>query len=258
MYSEERLYRTLCHSLANQLGVEVDLEAMWNPWLGPNLNMDAIVGDMLRQSKGKVLWAVDEADRLFDRSYTNDFFGLLRSWHNRRALDPTGPWSKLTLAIAYATEAHLFITDLNQSPFNVGVRLSLRDFSPDEVHELGTRCGFEDREASSAVHKVTHGHPFLTRRSFAFLAQGGTLAQLQDSSGLEDGPFGDHLQRMLTSVARDPAITEEVRRLLRGETLTDPTSKIRLWASGVLDGRAPGLGFRVPIYRDYLATHLHV
>jgi len=31
------------------------------------------------------------------------------------------------MAIAYATEAHMFITDMNQSPFNVGTRLSLAD-----------------------------------------------------------------------------------------------------------------------------------
>jgi len=258
LYSEDRLYRTLCHSLSNQLEIDVDIEALWNPWLGPNLNLDAIVGAMLKQATSRVVWAVDEADRLFDRTYTNDFFGLLRSWHNRRALDPTGPWSKLTLAISYATEAHLFITDLNQSPFNVGVRLSLRDFTAQEVHDLGGRCGFEDRPTSEAVHEVTHGHPFLTRRSFAFLAQGGTVAQLRDSSGLEDGPFGDHLQRMLTSIARDAEVAEEVRRLLRGEALKDPTSKIRLWASGVLDGTSHERSFRVPVYRDYLARHLQI
>ena len=63
-------------------------------------------------------------------------FGLFRSWHNERSLDPAGPWRRLTLAIAYATEAHLFITDLNQSPFNVGTRLALEDFTPAQVADL--------------------------------------------------------------------------------------------------------------------------
>jgi hypothetical protein len=64
---------------------------------------------------------------LFSHKYASDIFSLFRSWHNLRALDPYGPWCRLTIAIAYATEAHLFISDLNQSPFNVGTRLTLED-----------------------------------------------------------------------------------------------------------------------------------
>jgi hypothetical protein len=74
---------------------------------------------------GPVVWGLDEVDRLFSVPFGSEVFGLFRSWHNKRALDPSGPWARLTLAIAYATEAHLFITDLNQSPFNVGTRLAL-------------------------------------------------------------------------------------------------------------------------------------
>ena len=68
-------------------------------------------------------------------------FGVFRSWHNKRALDPEGPWRRLTLAIAYATEAHLFSTDLNQSPFNVGTRLVLEDVTVEQVEELNRRYG---------------------------------------------------------------------------------------------------------------------
>ena len=68
-------------------------------------------------------------------------FGLFRSWNNERLLDPSGSWSRFTLVIAYATEAHLFITDVNQSPFNVGTRLTLEDFTREQVAELNRRYG---------------------------------------------------------------------------------------------------------------------
>ena len=88
-------------------------------------------------------------------------FGLFRSWHNERALDPQGPWGRFTLAIAYATEAHLFITDLNQSPFNVGTRLALADFTLEQVAELNWRYGSPLRgepELAGFVH-LAGGHP---------------------------------------------------------------------------------------------------
>ena len=65
-----------------------------------------------------------------------------------KSLDCSGPgtmsepWTLLLhgqdyhWSIAYATEAHLFITDMNQSPFNVGARLTLKEFSKEQVTEL--------------------------------------------------------------------------------------------------------------------------
>src|SRR4030095_4393445 len=108
-------------------------------------------------------------------------FGLFRSWHNERALDPGGPWSRLTLAIAYATEAHLFITDVNQSPFNVGTRLTLEDFTFDQVADLNQRYGSPLRNAVEVRRLFTllGGQPHLVRRGLNELAAGNvTLPQL--------------------------------------------------------------------------------
>ena len=61
---------------------------------------------------GMVQRVMDEVDRLFAYPFASEVFGLFRSWHNERALRPYAPWRQLTLAIAYATEAHLFISEL--------------------------------------------------------------------------------------------------------------------------------------------------
>ena len=97
--------------------------------------------EVLGRLEEPLVWGLDEVDRLFACDFGSEVFGLFRSWHNERALDPDGPWSRLTLAIAYATEAHLFITDLNQSPFNVGTRLTLEDFTLEQVADLNRRYG---------------------------------------------------------------------------------------------------------------------
>src|SRR5205814_9448331 len=108
----------------------------------PNVNFRRFMRRAaLGRDAGHLVWGLDEIDRLFDHSYAGDLFALFRAWHNERALDPTGPWARLTLAIAYATEAHLFISDLNQSPFNVGTRLELSDFTGQQVTELNRRYG---------------------------------------------------------------------------------------------------------------------
>lgn len=247
------LYRALVHSLASQL--ELSYEPSWNEWIGPNSNLDSKVDAILRQTEGQVCWMMDEVDRLFGTDYSDDFFGLVRSWHNRRALDPAGPWRRLSLLISYATEAHLFIKDLNQSPFNVGIRANLSDFSEDEVGELGRRHGSQFAEHSDVVYALTHGHPFLTRRAFTFLQGGRSVDDLQSLAPKEEGPFGDHLKRILTAIHKDPQLEEEVHRILHGEALADRGNLARLIAAGLLSDR-PGNqpSFRVPLYESYLRS----
>ena len=78
-----------------------------------------------------------------------------------RVLDPSGPWSRLTLAIAYATEAHLFIKDLNQSPFNVGNSASLDDFNLEQIAELnkaGTRAPLSLTSEIERFRSLVGGH----------------------------------------------------------------------------------------------------
>jgi DNA-binding SARP family transcriptional activator len=254
----EALYKTFAHGIAKQLGVEVDINAQWSNWLGPNINLDTIVGETLTKCKGRVCWAIDEADLLFDRPYTNDLFGLLRSWHNRRALDPTGPWKRLTLVLAYATEAHLFISDLNQSPFNVGTRMSLRDFSIEELKALQLRhVPLENANAWKVVHDIANGHPYLSQCAFAFLAAGGKSDALAAGASRPDGPFGSHLKRILVGVTQSPEMTNEVKRLVKGELFENPLTKVRLQAAGLLSVSASGSPvFRVPIYESFLRAEL--
>jgi AAA domain-containing protein len=100
--------------------------------------------EVLDKIPAPIVWGLDEVDRLFHCDFGSEIFGLFRSWHNQRALEPTGPWSRLTLAMAYATEAHLFIADLNQSPFNVGTGLTLGDFTL-EIVAMALRCEMGQR-----------------------------------------------------------------------------------------------------------------
>lgn len=245
------LYRSLIQSLATQL--KLTYEPSWNEWVGPNSNLDSRVEALLRQFDGPVVWAMDEVDRLFGTEYADDFFGLIRSWHNRRALDPDGPWRRCSLVISYATEAHLFIKDLNQSPFNVGVRVNLRDFSQEEVQLLANRHGESVATASDRVFQLTNGHPFLTRRAFSLLQKGGAVAELRETASQPDGPFGEHLRRLVQTISMDPEITEAVKGLLAGTPIDSNTIRFRLWAAGVLAGSTlDECAFRVPAYESYL------
>src|SRR5262249_9292212 len=128
--SADSLLRALGEWLADQLELETAPDKVWNPRRGPSVNFERyMLKKVMPRGTSTLVWAMDEVDRLFAYGYRSEVFGLFRSWHNARMTEPTLPWSRLTLAIAYATEAHLFIEDMNQSPFNVGTLLVLEDFN---------------------------------------------------------------------------------------------------------------------------------
>ena len=244
--STDTLYRGLAESLAEQLELVELPDAHWNPSRAGAANLERYLRRVVfAPQPTPLVWAWDEVDRLFPLPFGSEVFGLLRSWHNRRSLDPAGPWQYLTVALAYATEAHLFITDPNQSPFNVGVQLSLNDFTTDELAALAKRCGVHDETAT--LHAWLGGQPYLCRCALDLLAAGQA-----PNAAL----FTDHLERLLFSVTQDPALVEALKQVLAGKPCPlEPFFRLR--SAGILAGESSATAhLRCALYESYLRQQL--
>jgi hypothetical protein len=257
----ESLYKGLGAMIADQLNLDVFPEDVWRAGRAPSVNFERYIRrEILDKTEGHLILAMDEVDRLFPCSYASEVFGLFRSWHNERAVDPDGPWKRLTIAIVYATEAHLFITDQNQSPFNVGTRLELHDFGIEQVEKLNHlyKDPIQSPEDLKRFYALLNGQPYLTRRGFYELTnQGKSVDRLIEVAESDEGPFGDHLRRILVLLARDEKLLEVVRNFVHGQPIPDPTSFYRLRSGGlIVGGSAQDAKFRCNIYRAYLARHL--
>jgi hypothetical protein len=164
------------------------------------------------------------------------------------------------MAIAYATEAHLFISDLNQSPFNVGTRLVLDDFTPEQVAELNRRYDspLKDQSEVATFYGLLSGHPFLVRKGLHEMASHGTsLMTFSRQADHDEGPFGDHLRRFLVLLAQDPAMCDVMREILRGRPCPSTESFYRLRSAGLLAGDSVQQARpRCQLYASYLRRHL--
>ncbi|MEO7715492.1 MAG: AAA-like domain-containing protein [Capsulimonas sp.] len=252
----DALYRALAADIARQLGISVSPRAVWDEDFGPNMNMELFLRlHILPALPGPLLWGLDEVDRLFSCPFGGEVFGLFRSWHNERSLDPSSPLCRLTLAIAYATEAHLFITDPNQSPFNVGTRLALADFNPTEISELNRRYGSPWTVADLArFGALVGGQPYLVRLGLDQAAQGIPPEQIEAEAVGDDGLFGEHLRRLWMSLSRAPAEADAVRDIIDGRGRPSPESFFRLRAAGILSGpSSQEAQFRCPLYASFFA-----
>lgn len=259
--SSDKLLSAMAELIAYQIELPVQPHQSWNSHLSPNSNFERFLKhDVLASDECHFVLALDEVDRLFNHVYASEIFGLVRSWHNLRALKPDGPFMRLTIAIAYATEAHLFISDLHQSPFNVGTRLSLEDFTEEQLAELNGRYGnpLRDNDQIVSFQRLIGGHPYLSQRGLYELYQKrADLAALEQNADQDDGPFGDHLRRLLVSLSLDQGLLGELRAfLLSGSTLSN-SAFYRLRSAGVLSGEtAAEPRARCELYVRYLKKHL--
>lgn len=257
--SDERFYMLLARMLAKSLQFEYDFEGEWIDVFGANMNLDNFIRALIDSSDVPLVWFMDEADKLFGAAFASDFFGLVRSWHNSRATEPDGPWSRFTVVLGYATEAHLFIQDLNQSPFNVGRQLDLQDFDAAAVSELNRR--YESPLNATQIGQLMAligGQPFLVRRALDVVArQTMSFDELLATADRDDGAFGDHLKRILLSVTQIPGVLDALRASLQSPNLGDTDGYHRLLAAGIVRQNSDRtIQLRCELYRHYMQQHL--
>lgn len=259
--SPRAFYLALGRMLARQLKVKTAIEETWTEGRSPNLNFEEYMEDYVLPEASPLLWAIDEADRLFLAcDFSSDVFGLFRSWANERQGKSTSPWSRVSMAIVYATEAHLFIKDMNQSPFNIGTRFELEDFTVHEVAELNERYGspLADDVELARFYCLVGGHPYLTRRGlYAMVRQGAAIDAFEATADRDDGPLGDHLRRMLTLLTRNEDNLRAIQAVLAGRPCPTSGAFYHLRSAGILAGAYPPESrLRSLLYAKYLKRHL--
>jgi hypothetical protein len=162
--------------------------------------------------------------------------------------------------ISYATEAHLFIQDLNQSPFNVGRHLQMQGFNLEQMDELNRR--YDSPLVSPgevrALSDLVSGQPFLTRRALDTVKRGAMdFPTLLAQADRDEGPFGDHLKRILVAVSQLPEVLEALRSSLENPQLRDAEGFHRLVSAGVMYQMGDNkIAFTCELYRRYLRMHL--
>ena len=154
---------------------------------------------ILRQLDRPFLLLIDNLDRIFDYPQTyKNFLPMLRRWHD--LANELETWEKLRLIISYRTEDYGRL-DINQSPFNVGVPISIREFNYDEVELLRNRHYHLQAEVVKPLMEAIGGHPYLIRLAFYTLAKEElTLEQILKNAASHAGIYKNHFRQLVSSL----------------------------------------------------------
>lgn len=256
--SPDLFLRDLAEFIIRKLRLDVaEVDRAWRGSLGPQDKLTYLMEDyVLPQSSTPIVLALDEVDRLLQTPFYSDFFALLRSWHNSRALDEQ--WDRLNLVMVISTEPYLLIADVNQSPFNVGLKIYLEDFDEAQVRDLNQRHGSPVTEAGlPELRNLLGGHPYLIRKAlYTMVTERLPWSRLTQAATLDHGPFGDHLRRQQWLLRDEPALREALKQIVEQGHCADEMALFRLLQAGLVKGSGDTYRCRCDLYRIYFKDKL--
>ncbi|MFN7927752.1 MAG: AAA-like domain-containing protein [Blastocatellia bacterium] len=259
--SADQFFQQFCSWLSDELEMENRVAEYWSLPLGNSQRCERYMSRyLLKELDCPLVLAMDEVESIFETEYRTDFFSMLRSWHNGRAKPTTPIWKRLDLALVTSTEPYQLIENLNQSPFNVGEVIDLRDFTPAEVIELNQRHRSPfTADGIARLLALLNGHPYLTRRALYLVASGRLASHDLFAHATDDqGPFGDHLRYHLFRLHKQDALVQGLRQVIHHQTCQDQKIFFRLRGAGLVRREGNTEFPRCQLYADYFQEYLHV
>ncbi len=215
--SAEQWYDGLLGDIARQFNLDEELENFWlaHARVGPLQRwMRALREVVLPRCGGRVVIFVDEIDAVRSLPFsTDEFFAAIRECYNRRTED--AELARLTFCLLGVATPSDLIRDTRTTPFNIGRRVELRDFTTTEAAPLTKGLQRPDATAGTLLQRIlywTGGHPYLTQRMCLVIADTPSLTTPADVDRLCTELFLSSRAR-----ERDDNLLFVRERLLRSE-----------------------------------------
>ncbi|NEO47358.1 MAG: NACHT domain-containing protein [Moorea sp. SIO4A3] len=127
---------------------------------------------LLEKVSSSVVLFIDEIDSTLSLSYTDDFFAAIRSLYNERAIN--SELERLTFVLLGVASPSDLVKAVERTPFNIGRRIELNDFTLEEAKPLATGLAPGSDQAFKLLKQIinwTAGHPYLTQKTCQIVAQ---------------------------------------------------------------------------------------
>jgi hypothetical protein len=256
----DKFLRWFCVSIGRELGLTRKFDEYWDDdfFSSKDNCSEYFKSYLLKTIDSPITLTLDKVDILFDCPIANDFFSLLRVWHEASKREPI--WENLRLVVAYSQNPEQSNIDIRRSPFgNVGILIDLVEFNQSQVKDLATRHGlpWNDLELQELMVMVG-GHPYLVSVALYQIArQYISFQQLLKEAPTEEGIYSNHLRRhleclqhnnLVTAMQQVVATANSVRLSLKETSLLDDMGLVSLQGNNVIA--------RCNLYRLYFRDRL--
>lgn len=211
----DKFLRWFCTNVSRQLGLSSQLGDYWDEEsMGSKVSCTTYFEEyLLQQVDTALVLCLDDVDWLFPYpEIYEDFFALLRSWHEKANSGKF--WKRLHLVLIHSTEVYVRL-NVKQSPFNVGTSVELQEFNQQQVQDLVKQHGFNwDTTQIEQLMNMVGGHPSLIQQALSHLKthQDVTLDALLEKAPTESGIYSNHLRWHLLNLQQYPELAVALKR----------------------------------------------
>lgn len=251
--SLETLLRWLCAMTSRQLHLPNRLFEFWDAEIfGSNDNCTAYFEDYLfPEVQGPFVLGLDNVDRLFPfQDIIEDFFGMLRSWHEKGRISQQ--WQQLRLILVHSTEAYIPL-DYHQSPFNTGVPIGLSEFTAHQIQHLAQlhQVALTEGEMSKLM-PIIGGHPYLVRVALSALSTRElAFNQLVQMAASDEGIYSAHLLHHWVTLQQTPDLMQAFQGVLTASASLNPVQAYKLHSMGLIKRENNQVIPRNDLYQSY-------
>ncbi len=256
-----KFLRWICLMVGRQCQLDNRLHELWDTEiLGSNDNCTAYFEEyLLIETNRPIVLALDNVDYIFPHvEVVEDFLGMLRSWHEKGKI--LRQWQQLRLVMAYSTECYVPL-DMNQSPFNAGIPVELKEFDFKQVNNWAYLYGINWNPAQvKALMAMVGGHPYLVGLALYEVAtQKMGLDQILQSAATEAGIYSSHLRRHLETLKSSPTLFEAFQQVVASTEPVELSSMhtYKLHSMGLVQQNNNQVQPSCSLYREYFYRVLH-
>jgi hypothetical protein len=215
--SIDRFLRWFFTTLSYQLDRPSTLDDYWNEQAGSKVSSTIYLQQvLLKDAADPIVLVLNEINRVFEYLVIfREFLPLLRSWYEEAKSGSA--LQKLRFILNYSTEIYVPL-NLNQSPFNVGLPINLRDLTAEEVQVLAHAYGLSSQVVSPLMELVG-GHPYLIQLALYHLWSGqATLQDLLHKASTPVSIYANHLNQCLANLQNQAGLAEAFQQVVQADT----------------------------------------
>ncbi|WP_174709150.1 AAA-like domain-containing protein [Nostoc sp. TCL240-02] len=263
--SLDKFLRWFCVNVSRQLNLLPCLDDFWDTEMGSKVSCKIYFEAYLLQyiDNSPLVLALNEVHRVFEHpNIAQDFLPMLRFWHEQAKQDQI--WQKLRMVVVHTTEIYIPLK-LNQSPFNVGITITLPPFTLNQVQNLALRYGLNcaaDSEGAKRLvplQAMVGGHPYLVSLALYHLCQEEmTLETLLETASTPVGIYSQHLRELLSLLQKDPKLMSAMQQVIATDEKVelDAIAAYKLESMGLVKLNGNQAHVMCELYRLYFSQQL--
>ncbi|NEP56105.1 MAG: serine/threonine protein kinase [Symploca sp. SIO2G7] len=212
----DKFLQWFCASVGLGLQLPNRVEDHWDDLFGSKISCKMYFeGYLLAQTEQPLVLGLDDVDRLFQYpELADEFFGLLRTWHEESKNRDI--WKRLRLVVVHSTEVYIPLS-VNKSPFNVGIPIELPLFTSEQVQDLAKRHGLDWSEQQvQQLMTLVGGNAYLVRVALYHICrQEVTLEQLlHQPFDPAKAIYNEHLRQQSLHLKQHPELVKAFDKVI--------------------------------------------